>query len=330
MMHIVRLAGSPKLTVPLLLVLGAIVAAGEPALGKGAGSWGVAAALFLITVNLAAALAAHPRLRRGGLGVFHTGLLALLVLVAVGRLTHYSGRLEIAEGTAFAAHRIEELSRGPWHRERFDEVGFVQGPIQVDYLPRLRRDRTVSRVHVMADGLPREAGDDTPLVLGGYRLYTTHNKGFAVVLAWTSSRGTTERGVVHLPSYPLYDWKQTNSWTAQPGLELELTLLPAVAARPDSAWRFAPAEVPARLRLTGGGASIELDAGEEARLPGGTIRFEGVRGWMGYTVFYDPTLHALLAVAVVATLGLGWHLLRRRAGHALRSPAAGTIEPARG
>ena len=40
-------------------------------------------------------------------------------------------------------------------------------------------------------------GDDTPLVLDGYRLYTTSNKGFAPLLTWQQNGAPAVHGVLH-------------------------------------------------------------------------------------------------------------------------------------
>ena len=40
----------------------------------------------------------------------------------------------------------------------------------------------------------------------------------------------------------------------------------------------------------------------------GTLRYEWLAGWMGYKVFYDPTLVPLLLLSVVGVLGMAWNL----------------------
>ena len=56
-------------------------------------------------------------------------------------------------------------------------------------------------------------GDQTPLVLEGYRFYTTSNKGFAPVFVWQPAGGAAERGSVHLPPYPVLQFAQQVEWT---------------------------------------------------------------------------------------------------------------------
>jgi len=41
------------------------------------------------------------------------------------------------------------------------------------------------------------------------------------------------------------------------------------------------------------------------------LRYLGLRGWMGYTIHYDPTLPWLLAAAVAAVLALAAHFAEK-------------------
>jgi cytochrome c biogenesis protein len=46
-------------------------------------------------------------------------------------------------------------------------------------------------------------------------------------------------------------------------------------------------------------------------LPGGTLRYDGLRSWMGYRASRDPTLPWLLAAALLAAGALAWHYTQR-------------------
>src|SRR5512143_21378 len=181
----------------------------------------VVAPLALLAVNLLAAIATHPRFRQQpALLGFHLCLLAVIVLAAAGRLMRLDARVEIAEGQAFSAAEVMTVSRGPWHRWRLDRAAFVQGPVSVDYLPGLVRGHTYSRVQVAdAAGTPATVivGDDKPLVVAGYRFYTTPNKGYALLLTWLQPGAEPRTGAIHLPSYPMLDWKQESRWTTPAG-----------------------------------------------------------------------------------------------------------------
>ncbi|HEX6363732.1 MAG TPA: cytochrome c biogenesis protein ResB, partial [Albitalea sp.] len=264
--------------------------------------------LALLAVNLAAALAARPRLRRGGLGVFHVALLALLLLAGWGRLTHYDGRLEIGEGVAFDPAQVMAPRHGPWHPQRLSAVHFTQGGFQVEYAARLNRGRTRSEVR-LPDGTTRLVGDDTPLVLEGYRFYTTSNKGLALSLQWQDARGGEPlAGLLHLPSYPFYDYMQERDWSAPDGRALRLRLRLEREVPMGEAWTLDPRTMRATLLVSAGEATHEMQPGQSIDLGGATLRYQGLAGWMGYRIFHDPTLLPMLGVALAGVLGLAWHL----------------------
>jgi len=80
------------------------------------------------------------------------------------------------------------------------------------------------------------------------------------------------------------------------------------------------------MQLPGLGATRvafqELRPGDGVDLPEGRLDYQGVRAWMGYTVFYDWTIPWLLAAALGAVGALGWHFWRKFAGR----PWNGTLE----
>lgn len=277
--------------------------------------------LALLALNLAAALAVRPDLRRGGLGLFHAALLALLLLVAAGRLTHFDGRVEVAEGALLDPTRIEVTGSGLWHGDRWQRLQFRQGPYEVDYAAGVKRAHTRSSVWAggaqsgarsdATSGAPIVVGDDTPLVLQGYRFYTTHNKGLAPLLTWQPEGGAAVQGVLHMPSYPLFDYQQENRWTAPDGTALRFWLRIERPLPEHVAWTLDPHTLPAVLVVEAGGVRSELKPGDSVALRGATLRYERLTGWMGYRIFYDPTLLPLFVVSLLGVLGLAWHLWRR-------------------
>lgn len=271
----------------------------------------VAVPLALLAVNLAVAMVLHPRLRRGGLGLFHAALLAMIVLAAIGRLTHLDGRLEVTEGAEADPRQMEITARGPLHGNGWQRLAFLQGRYEVNYAPRLKRGKTHSEVWLPGEAAPRVVGDDTPLVLDGYRLYTTHNKGFAPLLTWRPPSGEAVQGALHLPSYPLFDYQQTNEWAAPDGRKLRFWLRIEQPLQENAAWTLRPEAMPATLIVEAGGRRHELEPGDSVQLAGALLKYERLLGWMGYRVFYDPTLIPLLVVSLAGVLGLAWHLWGR-------------------
>ena len=48
--------------------------------------------------------------------------------------------------------------------------------------------------------------------------------------------------------------------------------------------------------------------GQHVKLANGTLGFTEIRTWMGYTVFYDPSVLWMLAAVGVGVAGLAWHI----------------------
>jgi cytochrome c biogenesis protein len=183
----------------------------------------------------------------------------------------------------------------------------------VSYAPGLKRLETRNRVTWLDDkGGEQSAviGDDTPLVLNGYRFYTTWNKGFALLFEWQPSVGEPTLGAVHLPSYPINSLKQAQQWQL-PGvrepvwamLQFEGDLIPndrdGHFRLPDD-YQVVVRQGEQRWVLTPGQDQV-ID------LPGGQLRYHELRTWMGYMVTWDATIPWLLVASTLAVLALGWH-----------------------
>lgn len=275
-------------------------------------TWTLVVPLALVAINLTASLVVSPVFRRHpGLLVFHLALLAILLLVAAGRLTYLKGHVDVATGQAFEG-RLAVQETGPWHAGALESVAFVNEGFTIDYSPGQRRDRTYNRVSWEDAKGERHTfviGDNTPLVREGYRFYTTHNKGFAPLFTWESADGSPPaRGTVHLPSFPLNDYRQAAQWTP-PGaeqalwvmLEIEEEVLPE-----DRAARFRIPDAHHLLLRVDDNRQI-LRPGDSVDLAEGRLTYEGLTTWMGYRVYYDWTIHWLFAAAALGVAGLGWH-----------------------
>jgi len=296
-----------------LLGVGAALSYDNPV---GTPVWVLVIPLALLSVNLFAAILSNPHInRRGGLLLFHVGLLLIVVLAAVGRLTRMEGRIELTEGTAFAAEDLTEIRRGPWHAGALERVQFVQGPYTVDYTTGMARGPTRSQV-LIPDGQGgwerRIVGDDTPLVLESYRFYTTFNKGFAPILSWIPDQGAPVTGSVHMPPYPLFEHRQANRWTPPGTGEIRFWLQLETGMDPAADWRLDPVNSSGVLVVRSADERrVELKPGESLRLDGGVLRYERLSSWMGYKLYYDPTLHWLFIAAMVTVFGLAAHFWRK-------------------
>jgi len=314
LVRVLRGVGSPPATLALLGAVGLVVLAGI-AFGIPIADWIIlpVAGLF---INLIAALAAYATLRtQPMLFAFHAMLAVLALLIGLDRLTALKGHVEVTEGASFDAS-LAQIEAGPLHPYALDDVAFVQGGFEIQYLPGMKRRETISQVRIPAGaGEWQEArvGDDDPLIAGNYRFYTSFNKGFAPVITYTNASGQSVTGAVHMPSYPLRDFDQGNEWTP-PGwsrdrepVKLWLSLGEPIYDE-NTAWTFRKPADPA-LVVIDGEERHELTLGQGVALAGGgTIRFDDLRSWMGYTITANLFNAWMLAVVLAACLALAAHL----------------------
>ena len=276
--------------------------------------------LLLLSLNLLAAVLTNAVFRSSGpLLLFHLALIAIILLIAVGRLSYLKGHVELSAGEEFDG-RFTEVESGPWHWSSLDQVHFTNDGFSIQYAPGLRRERTRNAVHFTdADGREQstEIGDQIPLVLHGYRFYTSPNKGFAPTFIWYPATGDEPTlGAVHLPSYPIHEYRQAREWQL-PGTSVKLwTMLQfdEIILDPEKPSAF---QLPDKHKVIvrNGELRRELQPGEAMELPEGRLVYQGLRSWMGYTVFYDWTIHWLLAACLMAVGALGWHFWSKFAAH---------------
>lgn len=276
-----------------------------------AGALAITPPLGLLVLNLGAAMITDPRFRRQpALFAFHLCLLLLALLAGYGQLVGYQGRVLLAEGQAFADGIVTTIRQGPLPRQPLRDGVVRQGTIEVDYTAGLRRGATRSQLWV--DGLGwREIGDDVPLILDGYRFYTTSNKGFAALLTWHPDRGAARRGTVNFPSYPAKELGQLARWQTPAGEDLKLSLaLPPSSYGDRWTLRQELAEGVA-LELVAGDRALLMRPGDTAALRGGRLHYQRLGMWMGYELRYDPTLPWLFSLAALAVLLMAVHFARR-------------------
>lgn len=305
-----RMLASTRLTLVgmVLLAIGAGLSYGNPA---STSVWVLVVPLGFLSLNLFAAILVQPRInRRGGLLMFHIGLLSVVVLSAVGRLTYYEAHVELLAGEPFDVASVLVPRQGPWHNGELAAVEFVQGPYTVEYGPSLKRGPTRSQVSIPdgSGGWRHEVvGDDTPLILRGYRFYTSFNKGFAPILTWTPAGGVPVTGTVHMPSYPLFEYKQDNVWTPPGGSEIKFWLRLDTGYTEEDAWVLNGRPATGVLIVNSGDQRLELQPDDEVELVGGRLRYESLNSWLGYKIFYDPTLKWLFFASIFGVVGLARH-----------------------
>ena len=75
----------------------------------------------------------------------------------------------------------------------------------------------------------------------------------------------------------------------------------------DTAWTFKTPEE-TELVVIAGDQRIPLQPGDSVALGRGRLAYDGLKTWMGYSIYYDPTRRWLLAAAAMAVFGLAWHI----------------------
>lgn len=271
--------------------------------------------LLLLSLNLVATIITRATFsRQTPLLVFHLALLAMLLLISVGRLTYLKAEAEVTSGSDFKGV-LQSVDAGVLHKWRGDKLRFHLAEFSIAYAPGAQRDATRARVSWQdSDGVRQQGivGDHLPLILDGYRFYTTHNKGFAALFDWQPRNGLRQVGSIHFPAYPAQKFKQAQSWLL-PGAQQEIWAqldFDELILDPQKTSQFhAPTEHQLILRY--GEERHIVRPGETLLLPQGALRYKGLATWMGFRVFYDRTLPWLLATGLIAVLSLGWHYWRR-------------------
>lgn len=275
------------------------------------GAWVITPPLGLLALNLAAALTVDPRFRgRPSLFAFHLCLLLLALLAGYGQLGTFKARLVLMEGQAYSPGLVGPTDDGMLPQVRLSEGVWHQGSIEVDFAPASRRGATRSRVWVDGRGW-LEVGDDVPLILDGYRFYTTSNKGFAAILEWRPDQGEVELGAIRFPSFPARALGQFADWQTPAGEALRITLALPPAPYAESWTLSVDMTLEAQLEIEAAARRLSLRPGESVALAGGRLRLQGWSTWMGYTVRYDPTLPWLFSLATLAVFFMTTHIAAR-------------------
>lgn len=315
--HWIRLLGSPRMAfygmVPL--AIGAILSYGNP---ESTSVWVLVVPLLLLSIILSVAIVTNPRIYRPkALLLFHVSLLLLVVLVAFGRLAHFEAHVEMVSGKAFSTEDLLRVKSGVFHRGDLDGIEFIQGNYTVQYSPGMIRGLTRSQVYLPSEesetGWALEVvGDDIPLIINGYRFYTTFNKGFAPLLTWVpDDEGEAISGTVHMPSYPLFEHKQDNSWIPPGAEEIRFWLSLDTGLDENSAWELDGENSQGILVVNQGDKRVELKEGQEVKLNSGTLRYDQLLTWMGYKIYYDPTLFWLFVTSTLSSLALIVHFWQK-------------------
>lgn len=272
--------------------------------------------LGLLVVNLLASIASNARFRADlPLLVFHVSLLAFVALLAVARLTYLEGTARVPVGGRFAGDLHTE-ERGALHGDgarslRFSNEGFTEVfPERNPYRQTHNRVRFADAAGTMHEGV---IGDDRPLVLDGYRIYASPNRGFAPVLQWRSDDNTIEFATVQMGQLGKDGFSSGTHWPIPggPRVWVSLSTETAQAAPRTQRDNLGIREARNKLVLSHNEQFYDLQMGDDVALPGGRLTYTGLNAWMGYRIIYDPTLPWLIGTVAVAISSLLWFYARR-------------------
>lgn len=273
--------------------------------------------LIAISLNLIAALIITPKIRRDiYLLVFHLSLLFVVLLATLNHISRSKGRVEIFEGGEFQG-QLDDEEKGPYLLSTLEDLRFRLDAIEINYQDDGQRIGTFARIQITEPIEERRSfiiADQHPFKYRGYRFYTTHNKGYALITRWQSSLDNSKRiGAIHLPSYPANALEQKINWTPQGSqqnlwLHLLFKQLPLGSA---TGGVFSPPK-DAELVVRFDQKRHQLKVGQSLVLADGQLTFIGIRSWMGLKVQYDGLITWILAAAITAILSLSVYLLRRR------------------
>lgn len=302
-----RLA-SPRLTVLFFLAtaIGALLVA-----RAGANATLMMALPFaLLVLNTLAALITKARFRSDlPLLVFHLALLLLVVLFVAARLVYFQGGVKLSLGTGFNGELTVE-SRGLLHPGKVEQLRFENAGYTADYLKRGYENITYNKLRWWQDGTARISviGDDRPLILDGYRIYTTRTRGFSPLFQWQPYSGASEYGAVQLDDQGGEEFAPATEWQLPSGVKawVMLELGPVTEALDRRRGNFKSQTLAHRLILRIGSDRYLLEPGQSLELPGGRLNYLRLDSWMAYRLVYEPLMPWMLATVAVGIVSLLW------------------------
>lgn len=258
--------------------------------------------LGVFAVSLLAAVATNARLRCDpALLGLHLGLLALVVLVALARLTYLDGAVTLTQGNAFDG-QLHLDRRGPLHPPGIEQLRFANEGFTEDFYTGARWKSTYNRVRWWdASGASQvaEIGDDRPLLLGGYRIYTSFNRGYSPMFSWQPTQGGEEIGTVQLRAGEL---DMANDWQLPGGPKIWAMLdlpTPATLTPGERRANLNSAQIAHRLVIRSGERREVLQQGQSMDFAQGRLTYLSLSSWMGYRVIYDVAMYWMAAATVL-------------------------------
>lgn len=273
----------------------------------------------LLAANIGAAVIAVPRFRADlPLLLFHLCLVALVALLGLARLVYFEGAATLSAGTSFDGE-LQSKKHGLLHPGRLQDVHFANEGFTENFFRKGSFRATYNRVRWQDDvgqWHMAEIGDGRPLILRGYRIYTTANRGFAPLFQWQPA-GDKDGGIlgtVQLDEMPVDTLSPSMRWELPGGVPVQARLEIKAPAQQDAGQdkpsRYA-ADLEHTLTVKIHDASHELRPGGQVVMPEGTLTYVRLDSWMGYMITYDPTPPWIIATVLLGTASLIWFYWRR-------------------
>jgi len=272
---------------------------------------GLALGYSLLLINLVFAILVREKIKNNPfLLLFHMALLLMLLAVGVSRLTYFKGWVQIA-----VDHPITEpsgvISKGPWHPNRFTNTRVALKEFSAEYREGGSRKSQKSVIQVGDNKLVRVDDAETADILG-YQFTISKNLGFALEFMWIGSDGNLIQGVSHFPSIIAYP--ETQGIDLQlPGVEKSIWIgLDIVSKRQDF---FTPEfRVPDDYSYTVMSTSgpLMVTPNSAVSLPEGQLMLNGLVPWIGYDLYYDPSIYFLLFTSLIGVCALALFLWQRQ------------------
>ncbi len=280
--------------------------------------WLITVPLLLLAFNLMTALLTNKVFRtHGWLLLFHVGLLLLLLVIGISQVTKLIGSVEVTNGSVYDQSSAQ-WQQGLFHPNRLDKLQFKLEKFNINYAPShgetVRLDTQAYLTWLDEEGGVKKGivGDKVPLKVYGYKLYTTHNKGFAPMFRWQPKQGFSNEGSLHFPAWPEHEFNQSNDLQI-PGTSYKVWLSlkffdPILSTMEPSVFRT-PNDFVLVARV--GEQRHKLQPGDFIEFETGRLEFLGLNTWMGFQIFYDWSLPWMLGAALLALFGMAGHFWKK-------------------
>lgn len=273
---------------------------------------GLALGYVLLVVNLVFAILVREKIKNSPfLLLFHIALLLMLLAIGFSRLTYFKGWVEISPNMPIT-EPTGVISKGPWHPNAFKNTRVQLLDFEANYGTDGRYQSIRSLLQVGNKQQPTLIDDSQTADILGYQFTQSSNIGFALSFVWMADDGTMVQGLSHFPSIIAYPETQ--------GLELDLPNvkqpvwvgLEIASDRPSFFTpRFVvPQEYGYQVMASDGGYQVR--PGQSIQLPEGSLMLQAVVPWVGYDLYYDPSIYFLLFSALIGVFALAVFLWQRQ------------------